>query len=134
MKLNIYLSFSGDCREAINHYHAVLGGEITALETYGGSPAEGMAPADWEDKIMHTTLHVGEMDLMASDVGPGQFEQPQGYNVSVQVDDVDEAERVFAGLSEGGEIVMPLEETFWAARFGMLKDRFGINWMVNCNA
>ena len=134
MKLNVYLNFPGTCEEAFTFYNNVLGGEITSMERYAGSPMEDMAPADWQDKILHASMHVADMDLMASDVGPDRFVNPNGYNLSISVDDVDEAERIFGGLTEGGTVVMPLEETFWAARFGMLKDRYGIDWMVNCEA
>ena len=132
MKLNVYLSFAGNCKEALMFYQSVLGGEIASIMTYGESP-EDMGPADWKDKVMYGSLQVAGMDLMASDVDPDRFVTPQGYHISIMVDDVEEAERVFGALSEGGTTVTPLEETFWAARFGMLTDRFGISWMVNCN-
>lgn len=133
MKLNVYLNFPGTCKEAMTFYRDVLNGDLVSMETYKGSPAEEMAGPDWADKIMHSTLSFANMDLMGSDVGPDRFIEPQGYNISVAVDSVAEAERVFGALAKGGAVVMPLEETFWAARFGMLTDRYGISWMVNCN-
>ncbi len=103
------------------------------MQRFGESPMADNVDADWHDKVMHTSLHVGDIDLMGSDGMPGTFVTPQGYHVSVQLDEPEEAERVFAALAEGGEIKMPLEQSFWARRFGMLTDRFGISWMVNCN-
>jgi len=132
MKLNVYLSFPGTCEEALNFYQSVLGGEITAVMRWGGSPGEEMVGEDWHDKVMHACLAVGGMDLMAADVYGPHFVEPQGYNVSVMVEDPAEAERILAGLSDGGQVSMPIDQTFWAQRFGMLTDRFGINWMVNC--
>ena len=132
MKLNAYLSFPGTAEEAFEHYRSVLGGEITALMRYRGTPGEEMVGPDWRDKVMHACLHVGGMDLMASDMPPEDAVERGGYHVSVQIDDPAEAERIFKGLAEGGTATMPMDQTFWARRFGMLTDRFGINWIVNC--
>ena len=133
MRLNVYLNFPGTCAEAIRFYHGILGGEISAMMPYEGSPAADGTPDEWKSKIMHATLSVGGMNLMASDTPPEQFATPQGYHVSIQTEDPAEGQRLFAALSEGGQIVMPFEPTFWAKGFGMLTDRFGINWMVNCS-
>ena len=133
MRLNIYLSFDGNCDEAFDFYHGVLGGERTLTQRFGESPMAESAGEAWGNKILHTQLTFGGMDLMGSDSMPGQYVKPQGINVSVMVDDPEEAGRIFNGLSEGGTVTMPLEETFWARRFGMLTDRYGIGWLVNCN-
>ena len=134
MKINAYLSFSGDCKEALTYYRDVLGGEIVSMETYAGSPMADMAGPDWQDKIMHGGLETGGLTLMGSDVTPDRYEKPQGCHLSISVDDPAEADRIFAALAESGEIVMPIDTTFWAERFGMLTDRFGQQWMVNCDA
>lgn len=133
MKVITYLSFPGSCEEAFSFYAAVLGGRLGETFRYAGSPMADQAPADWQDKVMHGNLTLGEQELMGSDVVPEQYEVPSGFTLSVQLDDTVEAERIFRALSERGRIVMPLEPTFWAARFGMVVDRFGIPWTINCD-
>jgi len=91
------------------------------------------APADWQDKVMHGNLTLGDRELMGADVVPEQYDVPSGFTLSIQLDDTAEAERIFGALSERGRIVMPLEQTFWAARFGMVVDRFGTPWTINCD-
>lgn len=133
MRIHAYLTFDGDCEEAMTFYKGVLGGEITAMMPFEGTCAAEHVPAAWRSKIMHAALAVGGDILMASDGMPGKHETPQGLSVSLQIDDPADAERIFGDLSGGGTIVMPMEETFWARRFGMLIDRFGTPWMVNCS-
>ncbi len=132
MKFATYLFFEGNCEEAFRYYNKVFGGEITAMIPHEGSPAEAHVPPEWKSKIMHACLEVDGAMLMASDSPPAQSSKPGGYSVSVNIDDPQEAERVFAALADGGETSMPMAETFWAQRFGMCKDRFGTPWMVNC--
>ena len=134
MNIVPYLWFNGTCADAFRFYEKVLGGKIVDLLPHAGTPAAGHVPADWQDKIMHASIKVGDATLMASDVPPGHYKPAQGFSVSLHVKTEDEAERVFKALAEGGTITMPMEKTFWAARFGMLVDRFGIPWMVNCDA
>ena len=133
MRINPYLSFDGRCEEAFRTYADVLGGTLNGLMPYAGSPGEADVPPDWGSKIMHACLTIGDTDLMGSDFPPGHSEKPQGFSVSIQIGEPAEAERVFNALAEGGAITMPLEETFWAFKFGMLVDRFGIPWMINCS-
>jgi PhnB protein len=99
---------------------------------FGESPMADHVPGDWKSKILHVTLELGDQVLAGADAPPGRFEKPQGFSVALQVDDVAEAERAFAALAENGNVVLPLQETFWARRFGMLVDPFGIPWMINC--
>ena len=132
MNVNAYLFFDGRCREAFEFYERLLGGRIDAMMPHAGTPAEGHVPPEWRDKIMHARLAVGDGVLMASDAPPGRREVPGGFSVSLQLTDPAEAERVFEALAEGGTVRMPLQQTFWAARFGMLVDRFGTPWMINC--
>lgn len=132
MNLNPYLFFNGNCAEAFRFYADTLGGQVEAVMNYGGSPGCEEIPADWHDKVMHACLAIGDNRLMGSDPPP-QYHQPmQGVSVALAVDTPEEAERVFAAFSDGGEVQMPMEETFWAQRFGMVTDRFGVAWMVNC--
>ena len=133
MKVVTYLSFPGSCEEAFRFYAAVLGGRLGEIFRYGGSPMAEHAPADWQDKVMHGNLTLGDQELMGSDAVPEQYEVPGGFTLSVQLDDTSEAERIFEALSRHGRIVMPLEQTFWAARFGMVVDRFGTPWTINCD-
>lgn len=132
MNVNAYLFFDGRCREAFEFYEQCLGGRIEAMMPYTGTPAEAHVPPGWGEKIMHARLTLGDSLLMGSDAQPGRHDQPKGFAVTLQSGDPAEAERVFAALAEGGTVGMPLEETFWAARFGMVVDRFGTPWMVNC--
>ena len=133
MHLNAYLTFEGQCEEAFRLYEAVLGGKISYLMRFEEAPDGYEAPDGWGQKVMHTCLTVGTTYLMGSDYPPGHSEKPQGFTISVQVDEPAEAERVFNALAEGGTVSEPLGETFWALKFGMLVDRFGIPWMVNCS-
>src|SRR5580693_8337454 len=129
MKLNPYLSFNGNCEEAFKLYEQALGGKIEFVGRYADMPGEhGMAP----DKVMHITLTIGGQTLQGADSPAAQYQTPKGSAVALHLNHVPDAERIFASLSEGGSVDMPLQETFWAARFGMLRDRFGTPWMINC--
>ena len=130
MRLQPYLNFNGQCDEAFRLYEQVLGGATVGKFTFGTSPMAGQYP-DWDDKIMHIALRIGDQMLLGSDAPPPHYSQPQGLRVCLDIDDVAEAERVYKALSEGGQVIMPLEETFWAKRFAMFADRFGTPWMVN---
>ena len=132
MQLNPYLNFNGQCESAFKFYEKCLGGEITAMLTFESSPMAEQTPPEWHDKIMHARLTVGETVLMASDAPPGRYEETKGMSIALNTDKPEEAERIFAALSENGTVQMPIQPTFWAARFGMLVDQFGIPWMVNC--
>lgn len=146
MLIQPYIMFNGNCEEAINFYKDALGGEITMLMRYkdmppqegGGEPPEGCAPLTPEvekelaNKVMHASLQVGDQVLMASDSHPMYgYKGIEGAHISLGFDDTREAEKVFAALSKGATIQMPLAETFWAERFGMLTDKFGLPWMIN---
>ena len=132
MQLNNYIVFDGRAEEAFKLYETALRGKIIAMFKHADTPAAAHVPADWQDKVMHISLQAGNSLLMGSDAPPDRYQKPQGFPVNLQLDDPAEAERIFAALSEGGNISMPLQETFWAVRFGMFKDRFGIPWMINC--
>ena len=132
MQLNPYLLFDGRCEEAFAFYEKVLGGKIKAMMTYEGSPAADNVAPEWRKKIMHATLEVGGEPLMGSDASPTHYAEPKGFSVSLSPNKVADAERIFNALADGGKVVMPLQQTFWAARFGMLTDRYGIPWMINC--
>jgi PhnB protein len=132
MQLDSYLLFNGQCEAAFKFYAGVLGGKIEAMMTHAGTPAEEQVPAEWRDKILHARLVVGDQALMASDAPPGRYDKPQGFSVSIGLNDLAKAERIFNALAENGTVQMPFQQTFWAVGFGMCVDRFGIPWMVNC--
>ena len=132
MQLTTYLSFNGQCEAAFRLYEQSLGGEIGPIFRYAGSPMANDAPPGWDDKIMHGSITVGGQVLMGADVTPDRYEVPKGISLSLQIAAIADAERVFRDLAQDGRIVMPLEKTFWAAGFGMLVDRFGIPWLINC--
>lgn len=132
MRLNPYLSFNGQCEAAFQFYEKALGGKISMFMRFEDSPMAGQMPPGWGKKIIHVTLTVGDQTLQGSDAPPDRYQKPQGISVALNTTDVKEAERVFQALGEGAAVQMPLQETFWAQRFGMLTDRFGTPWMVNC--
>lgn len=132
MQMATYLSFKGDCEAAFKLYEQCLGGQPGQFFRYGGSPMADGVPEDWADKIMHGNITIGGQSVMGADIVPDQYEEPVGVSLSLQLKDTGEAERIFRELSDGGRIVMPLEKTFWAERFGTLVDRFGIPWIINC--
>ena len=132
MKAIPYLNFNGQCRAAFEFYAQCLGGQIEAMMTHGESPVAGDVPPDWTDSILHAYLVAVDAVLMGSDAPPDHYETPRGLYVSLSVNTPDEAERIFQLLAENGTVQMPIDETFWAARFGMLVDQFGTPWMINC--
>ena len=126
-----YLFFGGRCDEALKFYQTALGAEVQMLSRFKDSPEPYMAQPGIEEKVMHASFKIGETTLMASDgrcEGEAKFD---GFSLSISVADEKEADRVFAALSEGGEVTMPLEKTFWSPKFGMLTDKFGVGWMVS---
>jgi PhnB protein len=133
MQTNPYLYFDGDCEAAFKFYAKHLGGKIESMMTHEGTPAEAQTPPEWRKKILHAVLHIGDQIVMASDAPPGHYEKPQGFSLSLNVDDPAQAERLFSALADKGTVRMPIEKTFWAERFGMLVDQFGTPWMVNCS-
>lgn len=132
MKINPYLMFNGNCEAAFKFYQQCLGGKITMMMTHKEAPSVEQVPPEWHDKIMHACLDLGDRLLMGSDSPSEHFEAPQGFSVQLSIDEPAEAERIFHALAENGRVKMPIDQTFWSARFGMLSDQFGIPWMVNC--
>jgi PhnB protein len=132
MQMNPYLSFNGQCEAAFKFYEQCLGGQLGTIFHYAGTPLADQVPADLQDKVMHGSLSVGDLVLMGGDVAPDRYEEPKGFSLSLQTNDTAESERIFDELGKDGRVVVPLEKTFWAARFGMVIDRFGIPWLINC--
>ncbi len=132
MRFDPYLIFDGNCREAFDFYHEAIGGTITTMMTYGESPAPDVGGPGMADKILHATLDLGQSELLGYDAPPGRYKPPQGFRITLQLDTTAQAERIFAALSEGGTVSVPLGKAFWTQAYGELIDRFGIHWMVNC--
>lgn len=132
MKLNSYLHFNGQCEAAFDFYAKCLEGKVEGKFPYGESPMAKHVPPEFGGKLMHASVVFNDQVLMGSDIMPDKYQKPDGFSVCVGVNEVGKAERIFKALSEGATIEMPIQETFWSARFGMLTDKFGIPWMVNC--
>ena len=131
MQIQPYLFFEGRCEEAVSFYRKTLGAEVEMMMRFKDSPDPSSCGAATLDKIMHCTLRIGESTVMASD---GRCDQPaefKGFSLSLAPKNIADAERVFAALSEGGKVLMPLGKTFWSPSFGMVADQFGVMWMVN---
>ncbi len=134
MQINPYLHFNGNCEEAMNFYALTFGGKIQNMMLYGSSPAGDHTPPDYHGKVLHSTLIVGTSVIMGADSPPNRHEKPQGIALSIGIENFDEARRLFDALAEKGSINMAFQETFWAKGFGMLVDRYGVSWMINCES
>jgi PhnB protein len=132
MQMNPYLSFKGNCEVAFRFYEECFGGQMGPLFRYAETPAEHLVPSEWSDKIMHGSVAVAGQVLMGADVAPERYEEPKGFSLSLQIESAADAERIFLELARDGRVLMPLEKTFWAERFGMVIDRFGLPWLINC--
>ena len=130
MKLYTYLNYGGNCRQAFEFYAQHLGGKITMLTTHGEMPNAEKAPPGWKNAVLHARIELGDTILLGADVPPERFQPMRSAYLSLLVGSNNEAERIYDLLSEGGEIFMRMEETFFAYRFAMLRDRFGTSWML----
>ena len=128
MKMYTYVNFAGKCAEAFRFYEQQLGGTITMLMTHGQAPDQSKVSPDWKDAVLHARLSIGGTELMGADIPNAQPMRSSYLSLNVESDA--EAERIFSALSDGGEVFMPMQETFFATRFGQLRDRFGLNWMI----
>ena len=128
----ISLAFDGDCEAAFKYYERVLEGHVRFMLRWGDSPMAADAPPGWGEKILHAAITIGETEIIGLDVPSDRYEAPIGFEIMLNIDDPVAAERVFGQLAENGSIRMPLQQTFWARLYGVLVDRFGIPWSVNC--
>jgi PhnB protein len=126
------LTFDGQCEAAFKFYEECLHGSITFMMTYENTPMDLQAPPEWGKKISHATFAVGNCLFSGAGALPGQYQKPQGFSLQFNLSDPVEAERIFRTLAENGTVQVPLQETFWALRFGSLVDQFGIPWLINC--
>lgn len=132
MQLTTHLSFTGQCEAAFKFYEKALGAKIVFSVTWGASPMANDAPPGWGEKILHSTLALGDVHLSGADMPPADGSKPQAFALTLSMKDPAEAEKVFAALAENGKVTIPLAETFWAFRFGGITDQFGMPWMINC--
>ena len=130
MKLYTYLNYGGNCRQAFEFYEQHLGGKITFITTHGEMPQSTEVPENWKNAVLHARMDLGETVLLGADVPPERFQPMRSAYLTLMLDSSEHADRVYALLKEGGEIFMKMEETFYAHRFAMLRDRFGTSWML----
>lgn len=130
-EMNVHVAFGGNCREAMEFYAEVTGGNLEGVITYGETPAAADVPKEMHDRVVHSSLNIRGRRLMGADMAGDCYQPPQGAQIHLEYDNAEQAERVFQALSEGGTEIMPFEQTFWADRFGMTKDRFGVQWMIS---
>jgi len=134
MNLNcsVTLTFNGTCEAAFRHYEELFGTKLEFILTWGESPMAKEAPPEWAKKILYARLNIGGMSIAGGDALPGTDEQRSGFHLMISVDDAAEGEKLFRALADQGKVTFPLQETFWAAQYGQLTDRFGIPWEINC--
>ena len=128
MRMNTYVNFRGTCAEAFRYYERHLGAKVGMMMTHAQSPDQSRVGPEWKDAVLHARVSIGDNELMAADI-PNAEPMRSAY-LALRVDSDIEAERVFSALSDGGRVLMPIQETFFASRFGQVQDRFGINWMI----
>jgi PhnB protein len=126
--MNTYVNFAGECAEAFRYYEKHLGAKAGMMMTHGQSPDQSRVGPDWRDTVLHARISIGGTELMAADI-PNAEPMRSAY-LTLSMDSDNEAERVFAALAEGGKVLMPMQETFFASRFGQVRDQFGMNWMI----
>ena len=130
MKLHTYLNYGGNCEQAFRFYEKKLGGKITMMMTQDQQPGANKVPPELQKAILYARMTIGETELMGSDVAPDKFQPMRSVYLSLTTASTEEAERIHALLSDGGQIFMPMQETFFAYRFSMLRDKFGTSWMI----
>ena len=130
MKLYTYLNYGGNCRQAFEFYVEHLGGRITMLTTHGEQPTGSTVPPEWKNAVLHARIDLGETTVLGADIPPDRFQPMRSAYLTLMLESVSEAERIYALLGDGGQIFMPMNETFFAHRFAMLRDRFGTSWML----
>ena len=130
MKLITFLNYGGNCAQAFRFYEQHLGGTITSIMTHGEQPNPRDSPPGWENAVLNARMSIGETELMGADIPPERFQPMRSAYLTLIVNSTDEAERIYAMLSDGGQVYMPMQETFYSPRFAMLRDKFGTSWMI----
>ena len=130
MKLDVYLNYGGNCEQAFRFYEQHLGGKITMMMRHGEQPNAGNVPANWRNAVLHARIEFGKTVLMGADIPPDRFQPMRSAYLTLTADSAEQAELLYALLTDGGQIFMKMEETFFASRFAMLRDMFGTSWML----
>lgn len=130
MQLHTYLNYGGNCEQAFKFYEEHLGGRITFLMRHGELPDAGSVAPEWRDKVLHARMSIGGTELLGADVTPERFQPMRSAYLSLSLASIEDAERIYALLSDGGDVFMKMQTTFFASRFAMLRDRFGTSWMI----
>jgi len=130
MKLHTYLNYGGNCEQAFRFYEQHLGGTITMMMRHGEAPNASEVPPEWQHAVLHARISIGGTELLGADIPPDRFQPIRSAYLSLALDSVEEAERIYDLLSRGGQIFMAMQETFFAFRFAMLRDQFGTSWML----
>lgn len=134
MRFQPHLTFNGDCEAAFKMYERCFDGTITVMMTYGSAPTASQTAPELSDKVLHAALTVGDSVISGVDLAPDQYKKPHGFEVLLNLDDAERAQRIFSTLADGGVVRVPLQQTFWALRFGTVVDRFGTPWTINCGS
>jgi PhnB protein len=129
---HITLHFNGQCEAAFKFYEQCFDGKIQFTLTWGASPMADQAPPEWGGKLLHARITIGDIDVIGGDVLPAHYQPPKGFSILLSLDEPERADRIFRMLSENGTVQMAMQETFWARRYGMVTDHFGIPWEINC--
>ena len=130
MKLDVYLNYGGNCEQAFRFYEQQLGGKITMMMRHGEQPNAANVPANWRNAVLHARIEFGKTVLMGADIPPDRFQPMRSAYLTLSADSAEQAELLYALLTDGGQIFMKMEETFFASRFAMLRDKFGTSWML----
>jgi PhnB protein len=133
MRISPHLCFNGQCREAMRFYQRVLGGTLETMLTYGETPMASSTDQRWHDRIVHATLLLDGLELTGVDMLPGQYQHPQGFFVTLTLEDKDRAKEIFDALAATGDVQVPFQETFWAPGFGVVTDQFEVPWEINAS-
>ncbi len=132
MNTSIYLGFDGCCEEAFLFYERVLGATIGHMLKFASSPISDQVPENWQDKIVNGDILLNGVRISGGDLLPDQYREPAGYALLLSIDSAAETKRLFAELADNGTILLPIQETFWSSSYGILTDRFGVTWKLNC--
>ena len=130
MQLHTYLNYGGNCEQAFKFYEKHLGGTITMLMRHGEQPDASKVPEEWKNAVLHARMDLGGTELLGADIPPDRFQPIRSAYLTLTLDSDAEADRMFALLTDGGQVFMPMQDTFFASRFAMLRDRFGTSWML----
>jgi PhnB protein len=134
MRISPHLTFDGHCKTAFLAYHRILGGTITTMLTYGESPMASQVESRWHGRIVHASLQLGSMELAGTDVLPQDYQKPQGFLVTLTLEDPARAANIFDLLASGGAVSLPFQRTFWSPGYGVLLDKYGVPWEINSAA